>query len=67
MLWLKGKTTLPSLARLLVMEESNGASWLEGECQIKSDAAAMFGYWPLLSQPLKVGPSCGTSCELYSI
>lgn len=58
----------PSLAWPVVMEmPSSLGPQLEGKHQTESDAAAMFGYWPLPRQSPKCGPSRGTRCELYGI
>lgn len=68
MLWLKGQATLPilGLARCHGDAQQPGPQ-LEGKHQAESDAAAMFGYWPLPRQSPKCGPSRGTRCELYGI
>lgn len=64
MLWLKGQATFPTLG----LARCHGdAQQLEGKHQAESDAAAMFGYWPLLRQSPKCGPSHGSRCELYGI
>lgn len=69
MLWLNGQATLPLLLAWLLVTKApcSLGLWLEGKHQTESAAAAMFGYRPLVSQPLEVGPGDGTSCELYGI